>query len=104
MTLPAIDFTKLPEIDEERLERALSFRAVAMDVAGQYKILNATDPLREPHYVDLVSSDIPRCDCGDHEYRNQLCKHILCALLHENHPVAASALASYLAKRRVRRP
>jgi hypothetical protein len=38
---------------------------------------------REAHWVDLYTARQPRCDCGDHLWRETLCKHILAALLRE---------------------
>ena len=35
------------------------------------------------HWVDLVSPDHPRCDCGDHLWREVVCKHIIAARLRE---------------------
>lgn len=35
------------------------------------------------HWVDLVSPDHPRCDCGDYLWRDMICKHIIAARLRE---------------------
>jgi hypothetical protein len=35
------------------------------------------------HWVDLVSPDHPRCDCGDYLWREVTCKHIIAARLRE---------------------
>ena len=35
------------------------------------------------HWVDLVSPDHPRCDCGDYLWRDVVCKHIIAARLRE---------------------
>lgn len=96
MTHPPIDFAKLKPIDMGCVGRALSYATKALDNKGQYRVFNPLDPLKAPHYVDLHSSDVPRCDCGDHEYRDRVCKHIIACLLHENHPVATKALSDYM--------
>ena len=36
---------------------------------------------QEPHYVDLKDPSHPACDCGDHAFRDKVCKHIIRALL-----------------------
>jgi SWIM zinc finger len=73
---------------------------VPLEESGCYRVQSVEDPLREPHYVDLHSSDVPRCDCPDFLYRERLCKHILSALLYENHPVAQEELAQFILARR----
>jgi hypothetical protein len=39
---------------------------------------------------------IPRCDCGDHLWRDRICKHILAALLREGNDTVVRALGSLL--------
>lgn len=98
MTHPSIDFDKLPPIDTERFRKALFLKTTKLG-RGQFRVVNPLDPLREPHNVDLYSSDIPRCDCGDHEFRQVLCKHILACLMAENHPVTAAELEKHFLRR-----
>lgn len=31
---------------------------------------------KEPHWVNLSHMDVPMCDCGDHLWRDRLCKHV----------------------------
>ena len=52
------------------------------------------------HWVDLYSSAHPRCDCGDHLWREQICKHILAALLREGDPRVVGALATVVTRAR----
>ncbi|MGI8546012.1 MAG: SWIM zinc finger family protein [Gemmatimonadaceae bacterium] len=33
--------------------------------------------------MDLDTASHPRCDCGDHLWRDKVCKHILAALMRE---------------------
>jgi DNA-binding phage protein len=47
--------------------------------------------------VDLYSTDNPRCDCGDHLWREQACKHILTALLREGDERVLAALSELVA-------
>lgn len=104
--LPPIDWTKLQPIDKTKLERALTYRAEPMqgERAGRYVVYDALDPVKQSHHVDLHSSDVPRCDCGDFTYRGEakgiLCKHILACLLAEEHPVVADALVEYFTAKR----
>lgn len=100
MTHPPIDFAKLPPIDRGRFHRAL-FLGTARIGGGQYRVFDPLKPLKheEAHHVDLYSNDTPRCDCGDHEYRQLLCKHILACLLVEKHPVAVQALVDHMGKK-----
>lgn len=99
MTHPSIDFEKLGRIDPERFDRAMALLPEAM-ANGQYRVRKANDPKSDPHNVDLFSADLPRCDCGDHLWREQLCKHILACLIHLNHPAVAPAIVRWMADKR----
>jgi hypothetical protein len=44
--------------------------------------------------VDLFTPNHPRCDCGDHIWREVYCKHILAAQLHEAKPEVISAVGT----------
>ena len=48
------------------------------------------------HWVDLYTTSIPRCDCGDHIWRERICKHILAALLREGNDTVVRALGTLL--------
>jgi hypothetical protein len=50
------------------------------------------------HWVDLYTASHPRCDCGDHLWRERICKHILAALLREGNERVVSALPRLLAR------
>src|SRR5215218_6976464 len=78
MAHPAIDFDTLGGIDLDRLERSLQLTGVRVG-HGQYRVSGGT----QDHWVDLYTTSHPRCDCGDHLWRDQICKHILAALLRE---------------------
>jgi hypothetical protein len=77
MLKPMLDL-EAAELDERRLARSLTLRA---DRAGEgrYRIAGG----EQEHWVDLYSSAHPRCDCGDHVWRDVVCKHILAALMRE---------------------
>ena len=66
------------EIDAGCLERGLELH---VQPVGQrrYRVSGG----RETHWVDLRSPHVPRCDCGDHLWRDRVCKHMLAALLRE---------------------
>jgi uncharacterized Zn finger protein len=73
-----IDIEAAGGIDRMRLERSLELNANAIG-NGRYRVEGGA----EPHWVDLYSASHPRCDCGDHLWREQVCKHILAAMLRE---------------------
>jgi hypothetical protein len=75
---PFIDFDAIGVLDLARLERGLALRADRIG-PGRYRIEGGD----QPHWVDLYTAGLPRCDCGDHLWRDQVCKHILAALLRE---------------------
>jgi hypothetical protein len=50
--------------------------------------------------VDLYSASHPRCDCGDHLWRDQICKHILAALIREGNERVVRALGSVVERLR----
>lgn len=74
-------------IDPARLERSLLLRAERLG-ARRYRVVGG----RDTHWVDLEDRRHPTCDCGDHLWRDELCKHILAALLREGHPEVLIAL------------
>jgi len=78
MAGPKIDFQAAGGVDGSRLERSLALEVEAVG-NRRYRVAGGS----EPHWVDLHSSGIPRCDCGDHLWRERICKHILAALLRE---------------------
>ena len=86
-TRPMIDVEAAGGVDPARLERGVTLVAVRTE-PGRYHISGGADE----HWVDLRSPFHPRCDCGDHLWRDQVCKHILVALLHEGDPRVISAL------------
>jgi hypothetical protein len=77
MPEPAIDFLAVP-IDPARLERGLDLYARRI-APGRYRVVGGS----MIHWVDLYTDRLPRCDCGDHLWRDQVCKHILAALLRQ---------------------
>jgi hypothetical protein len=65
-------------VDAGCLERSLALEATCVG-GGRYRVAGG----RETHWVDLRSARVPRCDCGDHLWRDRVCKHMLAALLRE---------------------
>ena len=65
-------------IDLDRLERSLGLRGERIG-RGRYRVAGG----RDVHWVDLYNASHPKCDCGDHLWRDQVCKHIIAALLRE---------------------
>jgi hypothetical protein len=92
--VPAIDFTVAPPIDPNRLSRALRLNAKPSGALGRYYVWGGT----EPHWVDLYTEQNPRCDCGDHEWRQLICKHMLAALLREGDHHAIESLNVWAAR------
>jgi hypothetical protein len=92
---PAIDFERAGGVDLERLARSLHLRGHRVGV-GRYRVSGGS----HEHWVDLYSSSHPRCDCGDHLWRERVCKHILAALLREGNERVVSALGQLFAELR----
>jgi hypothetical protein len=78
MTRSLVDITAAGGVEHRRLERSLGLR-VEPAGGGRYRVHGG----REMHWVDLHTPHHPRCDCGDHLWREAVCKHILAALLRE---------------------
>lgn len=93
--VPAIDFDAAGGVDLDRLERSLQLTAQRMG-EGRYHVLGGA----HDHWVDLHTTSHPRCDCGDHLWREQLCKHILAALLREGNDRVVGALGRLVARLR----
>ena len=94
---PAIDFAAAGGVDLSRLERSLGL-SVERVGNGRYLVAGGKDR----HWVDLYTSYHPRCDCGDHLWRETICKHILAALLREGNERVIGALGVLIA--RIRTP
>ena len=91
--VPAIDFDAVGGVDLDRLERSLQLDARRVG-DGRYHVRGGS----HDHWVDLYSTSHPRCDCGDHLWREQLCKHILAALLREGNDRVVGALGRLFAR------
>jgi hypothetical protein len=79
-------------IDLPRLERSLALRTQRVG-HGQYEVSGGAGS----HWVDLYGANQARCDCGDHLWREQVCKHILAALLREGNGGVVGALGRLVA-------
>jgi hypothetical protein len=86
--IPAIDFDAAGGVDFDRLRRSLALVGERVG-EGQYRVTGG----EHEHWVDLYTSGHPRCDCGDHLWRERVCKHILAALLREGNERVVRALA-----------
>jgi len=84
-----IDIEAAGGLDPARVERGVTLNAVQVG-RGRYRV----DGGAEPHYVDLSTPNTPRCDCGDHLWRDRVCKHITAALLREGDPEVIAAVGS----------
>lgn len=87
MVQPMIDFEAAGGLDQRRLERSLNLQAERAG-QGRYRVAGG----QQEHWVDLYTQAHPRCDCGDHLWRDQICKHILAALLREGNERVVGAL------------
>ena len=79
----------------DRLERGLALTAERVG-SGRYRVSGGAGD----HWVDLATPSHPRCDCGDHVWRDQVCKHILAALLREGNEHVVRALATVVSRAR----
>ena len=90
---PKLDFEAAGGVDLDRLERSLGLRGERVG-HGRYRVRGGdTD-----HWVDLYTTSHPRCDCGDHLWRETICKHILAALLREGNERVVRALSQLLVR------
>ncbi len=87
MSQPAIDFGAAGGVETGRLERSLELQGFRI-APGRYRITGGS----QAHWVDLYTTSFPRCDCGDHLWRERVCKHILAALLREGDERVLAAL------------
>src|SRR3954470_9641553 len=88
---PAIDFEMAGGVDVARLERSLALKGNRVG-EGRYHFTGG----EQEHWVDLYTAQHPRCDCGDHLWRERICKHILAALLREGNERVVRALGSVI--------
>lgn len=88
-----IDLDAAGGVDLDRLERSLNLRGERVG-DGRYHVSGGS----HDHWVDLYTTSVPRCDCGDHLWRERICKHILAALLREGHERVIGALPSLFAR------
>lgn len=88
-----IDFDAAGGVDLDRLERSLGLEGERVG-HGRYRVTGGS----QLHWVDLYSTAHPRCDCGDHLWRERICKHILAALLREGNDRVVGALGRLLGR------
>src|SRR5919202_487091 len=89
MTGKMIDIEAAGGLDPARVERGVTLTA-ERGGRGRYRV----DGGSEPHWVDLTTPNTPRCDCGDHLWRDRVCKHITAALLREGDPEVIAAVGN----------
>jgi hypothetical protein len=87
MSLAAIHFSAAGGVKLDRLERSLELQGQRV-APGRYRVTGGS----QTHWVDLYTTSLPRCDCGDHLWRERICKHILAALLREGDERVLTAL------------
>ena len=86
------------DVDVARLERSLALKGNRVGEGRYYFTGGAQD-----HWVDLYSTGYPHCDCGDHLWRDRICKHILAALIREGNERVVRTLASVVERLRTTR-
>lgn len=92
---PGINFDLAGGVDTARLERSLALKGSRVG-DGRYHFTGGA----QEHWVDLYTASYPRCDCGDHLWREQICKHILAALLREGNERVVRALGGVVERLR----
>jgi hypothetical protein len=92
---PGIDLDLAGGVDTARLERSLALKGNRVG-DGRYHFTGGA----QEHWVDLYTASYPRCDCGDHLWREQVCKHILAALLREGNERVVRALGGVVERLR----
>lgn len=99
MPQPVMHMIPTDSIDLNRLERGLSLEGEPVG-DGRYFVSGG----RDSHWVDLRTPNHPRCDCGDHLWRDAVCKHILAALLREGAPEVIGAVGRLVQRLKERGP
>jgi hypothetical protein len=99
MSRVAIDFEAAGGVDLPRLERSLGLTGQRIG-NGRYRVSGGD----QVHWVDLYTASYPRCDCGDHLWRERVCKHILAALLREGNERVVAALSHLVSGLRATAP
>jgi hypothetical protein len=99
MSQVAIDFEAAGGVDLPRLERSLVLKGERIG-NGRYRVSGGN----QVHWVDLYTASHPRCDCGDHLWRERVCKHILAALLREGNERVVAALSHLVSGIRLAAP
>lgn len=94
---PLVDFDAAGGVDLDRLERGLALHAERVG-DGRYRVTGGA----QDHWVDLFTAAHPRCDCGDHLWREAVCKHILAALLREGDARVVAAVGQVMTRMRER--
>jgi hypothetical protein len=89
------DFEQAGGLDIDRLERSLELKGSRVGL-GRYHFTGGA----QDHWVDLYTTNQPRCDCGDHLWRDRVCKHILAALLREGNERVVRALGTVVERLR----
>lgn len=92
---PLIDLKAAGGVDPARLERSLGLNVRRVG-RGRYLVTGG----HEPHWVDLYTRQVPRCDCGDHLWRERVCKHILAVMLREGDERVITAIAGLVSRLR----
>lgn len=92
---PYVDLSAAGGVDLARLERSLGLEVHRVG-RGRYLVTGG----EEPHWVDLYTRHLPRCDCGDHIWRERVCKHILAVLLREGDERVIAAIGRLVARLR----
>ncbi|MFL5481607.1 MAG: SWIM zinc finger family protein [Gemmatimonadaceae bacterium] len=95
---PRMDFDGAGGIDFSRLERSLALKGNRVG-EGIYHFSGGA----QDHWVDLYNAHHPRCDCGDHLWRERICKHILAALIREGNENVVRALGDVVERLRTTR-
>ena len=91
MTDMLVDLTA--GVDLSRLERGVQLTCERVE-PRRYRVTGGAGE----HWVDLAHRDHPRCDCGDHLWREAVCKHILACLLHEGNAGVISAVGTLVSR------
>lgn len=81
-------------VDLDRLERGVQLSCEKVG-SGRYRVSGGASD----HWVDLGATGArPKCDCGDHLWRDQVCKHILAALLQEGSATVIAQIGPMVAR------
>lgn len=87
-----------PKLEFDRIQDAITLRVERrMDVRGAFVVYGKTDVY---NVRPIAEHPAWQCDCGDHLWRERLCKHIHSVLIEESDPEALDLMMQVMRGKR----